>query len=162
VALRLEHAVVITPIRLVLDTNIVLDWLLFKHVSMNVLRQGIQDQWIEVITYPPALDELRRVLTYPQFKLDASRQEEVLDLYRTQVSIPTLPEGYSLEHLMLPAGFPRCSDRDDEHFLALAHHAGADALVTKDKAVLRLRKRAGKFGLKILNVPQLIEMGRGR
>ena len=147
-------------IKLVLDTNIVLDWLVFSHVSMNALQKGTEDRRITVITYPPALDELRRVLTYPQLRLDASRQKEVLDAYQALAATATLPEGFSLDHLMLPAKFPRCRDRDDEHFLALAYHTGADALVSKDKAVLRLRKRAGTFGVNILNVQQLNEMAR--
>jgi len=151
---------VVAAIKLVLDTNIVLDWLVFSHVSMNVLQEGTEDRRITVVTYPPALDELRRVLTYPQFKLDASRQKEVLETYQALAEAATLPEGFSLDHLMLPAQFPRCRDRDDEHFLALAFHTGADALVSKDKAVLRLRKRAGTFGVKILNVQQLNEMAR--
>ena len=147
-------------IKLVLDTNIVLDWLVFSHVSMNALQKGTEGRRITVITYPPALDELRRVLTYPQFKLDASRQSEVLDAYQALAATATLPEGFSLDHLMLPAKFPRCRDRDDEHFLALAYHTGADALVSKDKAVLRLRKRARIFGVNILNVQQLNEMAQ--
>ena len=147
-----------TPIKLVLDTNIVIDWLVFKDVRMNVLREATQDRRITLITHPPALDELRRVLTYAQFKLDAARQCEVFGAYQAQAVVATLPGGFSLDHLMLPAEFPRCRDRDDEHFLALAYHAGADALASKDKALLRLRKRAGKFGMKIVNVAQLIEL----
>jgi predicted nucleic acid-binding protein len=61
---------------------------------------------------------------------------------------------------MLPPGFPRCRDPDDDHFLALAHHAAADALVSKDRAVLKLRRRARKFGVRILDVRQLNELAQ--
>jgi putative PIN family toxin of toxin-antitoxin system len=143
---------------LALDTNVVLDWLVFEDACMDVLRKGTLEGCIAVITHPPALHELKRVLTYPQFKLDATMQKEVLETYVALFEIATLPDGFSLEHLMLPAGFPRCRDRDDEHFLALAYHSGADALVSKDKDLLRVRKRAGRFGVKVLSVPQLTEM----
>jgi predicted nucleic acid-binding protein len=57
---------------------------------------------------------------------------------------------------MMPANFPRCRDRDDEHFIALAYHQKADALISRDNAVLGMKSRAAKFGLTILNVPQAI------
>jgi putative PIN family toxin of toxin-antitoxin system len=141
----------------VLDTNVVLDWLVFEDPGVEVLRRGVADRRIEVVTYAPALEELRRVLSYPQFELDGARQAEVLAAYSAQASIATVPDGYSLERLMLPDGFPRCRDPDDDHFVALAHHARADALVSKDRDVLKLRKRARKFGVTILDVRQLNE-----
>ncbi|MEP7245035.1 MAG: putative toxin-antitoxin system toxin component, PIN family, partial [Gammaproteobacteria bacterium] len=95
---------------------------------------------------------------YRQFKLDSARQEEVFNLYRARTLVVAPPDGFSLQNLMLPSGFPRCRDRDDQHFLALAHHAKADALVSKDKDLLKLKRRAGKFGVKVLSVPQLAEM----
>jgi len=146
------------PLKLVLDTNIILDWLLFNYVSMTPLQQGTQDGRIAVITHPPAVEELRRVLTYPQFKLDADRQKEVLAAYQACATTAVLPDGFALDNLLLPERFPRCRDGDDDHFLALAYHAGADALASKDKAVLKLRKRAAKFGVRILSAPQLLEM----
>ena len=45
----------------------------------------------------------------------------------------------------LPSGdappLPRCKDRDDQKFLELAARAGADLLVSRDNALLRLRGR---------------------
>jgi putative PIN family toxin of toxin-antitoxin system len=146
------------PIKLVLDTNIVLDWLVFNRAGLEGMRQGILAGRIGVLTHAPAVEELRRVLTYPQCKLDALQQKAVLEIYQAHAATGELPQGFSLENLLLPAQFPRCKDRDDEHFLALAYHAGADALVSKDKAVLRLRKKAARFGLRIVGGPQLIEM----
>ena len=43
-----------------------------------------------------------------------------------------------------------CSDRDAQKFLGLAYAARADWLVTKDKALLKLARRARRDGLKIL------------
>ena len=36
---------------------------------------------------------------------------------------------------------PRCKDRDDQKFLELAARSNADILVSKDKALLKLRGR---------------------
>jgi putative PIN family toxin of toxin-antitoxin system len=137
-----------------LDTNVVLDWLVFDHPFMAPLRTNVQGNRTTVIAHELALEELRRVLAYPQLKLNSERQEEIANEYLAQVSMPVLPNGYARESLLLPQGFPMCRDRDDQPFLALAYHAKAHALVTRDKAILKLRKRALKFGVTIYDVPQ--------
>ena len=40
---------------------------------------------------------------------------------------------------------PRCKDRDDQKFLALADAADVAYLVSKDRAVLKLRRRMAKY-----------------
>lgn len=139
-----------------LDTNVVIDWLVFDHPFMTPLRAGVLCGEIVVLTHTPARDELKRVLAYRQLKLTVDRQADVFSRYDAQTTIYPMPPTFSLQNLLLPGAFPRCRDRDDEHFLALAYHAKADALVSRDNAVLGLTKRAEKFGVTILNVPQMI------
>ncbi|MFC4311284.1 putative toxin-antitoxin system toxin component, PIN family [Steroidobacter flavus] len=134
--------------KLVLDTNIVLDWLVFEDPRLSELQRAWDEQRLELLTHVPALDELRRVLAYPQFKLAEPEQRAVLECYESRVRIVSLPDG-------MPPGFPRCKDCDDDHFIALAYHHRADALVSKDRAVLDLAKRVRKFGVTILSPPQL-------
>jgi uncharacterized protein len=144
--------------RWVLDTNVVIDWLVFDHPFMDPLRNGVRDGSLQVLTHTPAVDELRRVLNYRQLKLSAERQQSVMDAYLAATQSVTLPEGASLKNLMMPGGFPRCRDRDDEHFVALAFHQRADALVSRDNAVYGMKSRAAKFGLNIVNVQQAIAL----
>ena len=144
------------PIRLVLDTNVVIDWLVFDDPFMIPLRHGVRDGRIVVLTHEPAVGELKRVLGYKQLKLDPARQNAVFMRYRDQAIPFAMPTDFSLKQLMLPGGFPRCRDRDDEHFLALAYHAKADALVSRDNAVFGLKSRAAKFGMTIWNVQEMI------
>ncbi len=146
------------PHRLVLDTNVVVDWLVFDDPFMLPLRERVLKGEIKVLTHEPAIVELRRVLGYKQLKLDTMRQEDIFKRYCAQTAVFDMPADFSLKQLMLPGGFPRCRDRDDEHFLALAYHANADALVSRDNAVYGLKTRAAKFGMTILNVPQMISM----
>lgn len=141
--------------RLVLDTNVILDWLVFKDARMAGLQSAWDQQRLELITHGPALAELTRVLAYPQFKLTDSAQREVLECYEARVRIVSLPDGVTMENLGMPAGFPRCKDGDDDHFIALAYHHRADAVVSKDRAVLDLAKRVRKFGVTILSPQQL-------
>ena len=146
------------PIRLVLDTNVVIDWLVFDDPFMNPLRYGVRDGRVVVLTHPPAINELERVLAYPQLKLNDVRQKKIFARYHAETTLAKMPEGFSTTQLMLPGGFPRCRDRDDEPFLALAYHTKADVLASRDNAVFGLKSRAEKFGVTILNVQQLIAM----
>lgn len=148
----------LVQLRWVLDTNVVIDWLVFNHPFMDPLRNAVRDGSLQVLTHGPAIDELRRVLAYRQLKLNAERQQQVLDAYLASTLAVTLPAGATLKHLMMPGGFPRCRDRDDEHFVALAYHHRADALVSRDNAVYGMKSRAAKYGLDIVNVQQAIAL----
>ena len=142
-------------LKLILDTNIVLDWLVFRDTSVAELQPALDRGHIELLTHPPALDELRRVLAYAQFKLAMDRQQELFSQYRSHTRLVNLPDGLHLDNLGLPLGFPRCRDRDDQHFLALAYHQRVDALVSKDAAILELSKRLRKFSVTVLDPAQL-------
>lgn len=133
----------------VLDTNVVLDWLVFKDAAVEELRHAVEQRRVRVITHTAAIDELRRVLAYPQCKLCAVEQEAALNRYRLVCQDAMMPPDFSLRNLLLPDGFPRCRDADDQHFLALAYHAKADGLLTKDRELLRLRRRAARFGVTV-------------
>ena len=135
----------------VLDTNVVLDWLVFRDAAMDSLRQALEQRRVQVVTHAAAIDELRRVLAYPQCKLGAADQEQLLNRYCLVAREALMPPASALENLLLPDGFPRCRDTDDQHFLALAYHAGAVGLVTKDRELLRLKKRAARFGVTVVS-----------
>jgi uncharacterized protein len=144
------------PLRWVLDTNVVIDWLVFDHPYMNPLRHAVRDGALVVLTHSLAREEWHRVLAYRQLKLTPERQTELIARYDASTKMVALPEGATKKNLMMPGGFPRCRDRDDEHFIALAFHQKADALISRDNAVYGLKSRAAKFGLTILNVQQAI------
>jgi putative PIN family toxin of toxin-antitoxin system len=134
---------------LVLDTNVVLDWLVFRDSAVERLKDAVEQRRVTIITHAAAMDELRRVLAYPQCKLSAPDREGLLNRYRMMSREVELPTGFSLDNLLLPAGFPSCRDADDQHFLALAYHAKATSLLTKDRDLLRLRKRVARFGVTV-------------
>jgi uncharacterized protein len=137
------------PHTLVLDTNIVLDCFVFRDPAMRALVGAMEDERVRTLVHACTLDELERVLAYPQCRLSAIEQRKVMDRYRA-MSIPSpVPEGFTREALMLPPRFPQCRDHDDQPFLALAYHAHADALVTKDKAILKTRRKVRRFGVVI-------------
>jgi len=53
-----------TPV--VLDTNIVLDLLLFQNPQVQGLRQALDQQQLRWLATPPMREELVRVLAYPK------------------------------------------------------------------------------------------------
>lgn len=146
------------PIRLVLDTNIVLDWLVFDDSRLSLFRRALRDGDVVVLSYCLALAELQRVLAYPALQLGSERQAELALAYRMQTLSTHLPVEFSTPQLMLPPGFPLCRDADDRHFLAFTYYSKADALISRDKAVLSLSRRAAPFGMKVMDLEQLAAM----
>jgi uncharacterized protein len=143
-------------LHVVLDTNVVIDWLVFDDPYLTPFRERVLAGAIGVLTHELALAEFERVLAYPELKLAPVRQVETLARYRAQSRVAVMPRGFESGVWQLPPGFPGCRDRDDDLFLALTYHASASALVTRDKALLRMRKRVRKLGLTIWEVPQLM------
>lgn len=152
-------SVSLKPIRLVLDTNIVLDCLVFRDPTTRDLLAALEARRVHALVSAETLGELERVLAYPQCRLAADEPRQVLDRYLEVATMASMPEGFNRDELLLPPGFPRCRDGDDEIFLALAYHARADALISKDKAVLKLRRKARRFGVEILTPADLPSLG---
>jgi putative PIN family toxin of toxin-antitoxin system len=144
--------------RLVLDTNVVIDWLVFDDPYMAPLRERAEAKDIVVPTHGLAIAELTRVLAYPELKLTEERQARVLEQYCRQTTLAQMPDGFAVDAWRLPENFPRCRDPDDDLFLALAYHTAASALVTRDKVLLKMRKKVRRHGVTILDVQQMIAL----
>jgi len=147
------------PTRLVLDTNIVLDCFVFHDPAARELTAAMEARRVQPLVHDVTLDELQRVLAYPQCRLDNSERQQVLDRYVASATLVQMPEGFAREALLLPTGFPRCRDPDDEPFLALALHARAEGLITKDRDILKLRRKARRFSVIVL-APQEVSFTR--
>lgn len=145
-------------LRLVLDTNAVLDWLLFRDKGFGPISAVIESGAARVFASEACLEELRRVLRYPEFGLEESRQAELLQRYRQCVCVVDVVEN------PMPADdadsstlIPRCKDPDDQKFLELAARQAA-VLVTRDKLLLQLSRRAEKGGrFRILRPDLLVQ-----
>jgi uncharacterized protein len=132
----------------VLDTNIVLDWLIFEDGGMPELMAALNERRFTIATNADCIDELKRVLNYPIFKLTEAEQEIALAKY---LEFTTIIE----PRASLLGRVPRCRDNDDQKFLELAAHAGAAALISKDNAVLGLHKSMReRFGCEVLRANQ--------
>lgn len=118
---------------MVIDTNVVLDLLHFDDATARPLRLALEAGRVRCAVAEATLGELRRVLAYPEFGLDEARQAELFARYQTLAVAAAATAAVP--------GLPRCSDPDDQKFIELAAAVQAQALVSKDRAVLKLRRR---------------------
>ena len=126
------------PLRLVLDTQIWLDWLVFDDPGIRRLRNAVH-LGRAVIYIDAACDaELERVLAYDlgRHSIGAEAQAAALAqarrlAQRIELSLTTAER----------ASLPQCRDPDDQKFIEAAVAARADVLVTKDRALLELNRR---------------------
>lgn len=132
-----------------------LDCFVFDDRDARHLRSLLDAGNAQALVHAYTIAELQRVLGYAQCRLPKAQQQEALERYLGNASYPALPANFSTDNLLLPLTFPRCRDTDDQPFLALAYHAAATALVTKDKALLKLRRKAKKFDVTILRPSEL-------
>ncbi len=129
--------------RLVLDTNVWIDWLVFDDPAVAPLKAAQREGRAAIVIDDACLRELQSVLAYPEFRLDDAQKAA----YLKEVARCTIRH----EHRRLAPVrvLPRCSDPDDQKFLELAYDAGANWLMTKDKALLKLgRKRLQVAGFR--------------
>ena len=120
------------PLPVVLDTNVVLDMLVFDDPAVGPLVSALAAGEVTAWADEATLTELALVLAYPSFALDEAARQAAQARYRGLVRVAP-------EDLGMPAPpLPRCRDRDDQKFLVLAARVGATWLVSKDKRVLAL------------------------
>ncbi|MEO6017811.1 MAG: putative toxin-antitoxin system toxin component, PIN family [Polaromonas sp.] len=118
----------------VIDTNIVLDLLVFADEVTAPLRQALEGGELRWLATPAMRDELERVLAYPKivsrlafYQLTAG---EVLSTFDATVHLCDVPGKSAMA----------CRDADDQKFidLAIAHQA---LLLSKDRHILSMKKR---------------------
>lgn len=131
-------------LRLVLDTNVWLDWLVFDDPAIAPLRAAVHEGRATVYWNDACAEELRRVLAYPLSRrtLDDMQQNAC---YAEASARATLWSAGGVSVTL-----PRCADPDDQKFLELAHDCAAHGLVTKDRALLELPGRS-HLGFRILH-----------
>jgi putative PIN family toxin of toxin-antitoxin system len=124
--------------QLVLDTNIVLDLLVFRDPQAQLLAEGLNAGALRWLATASMREELVRVLAYPKLAprvaFHRGTPAQVLQDFDRHV------------RLVEPAGKAplTCGDPDDQKFidLAVAHQC---TLLSKDYEVLRMRKRLAQL-----------------
>lgn len=128
--------------RLVLDTNVVLDLLVFDDPRVADLRATLESGAGDWLITPPMRDEFERVLAYPRIARHLRSRGFCIDALLLRFD--------RLSHVRTVAARSpvHCNDTDDQMFIDLAVAHRAD-LLSKDLAVLRLRKRLAILGVSV-------------
>jgi putative PIN family toxin of toxin-antitoxin system len=124
----------------VLDTNVWLDWLLFDDPAIAPLRAAWAAGTLEVLVDAPCEAELERVLGYRFYGKTLPPEKQAACLAECRRVARRMESGERIAFAL-----PACRDADDQKFLELALAARADALVTKDDALLALADRGLPF-----------------
>ena len=132
-----------TP-RIVLDSNVVFDWLVFRQPGVRPLADAITTGDLRWLVTEPMLDELMHVLArgmLARWQPDAEALQAACRRWARVCPAPS-PQGVALRL--------RCRDADDQKFIDLALAERACWLVSRDRAVLGLARRARPLGLAIV------------
>ena len=126
--------------RLVLDTHVWLDWLVFDDPGIVRIRNAVGTGRAEAYIDAVCEEELVRVMVrgFAKRTLDAQAQAAALASCRriARRIDAAAPEAAR-------AGLPRCGDPDDQKFLEAALAANAQFLITKDRKLLDLARKRG-------------------
>lgn len=134
----------LAPFEVVLDTNAVLDWLVFGNPSMQPIASRIEEGSCRWVGTEATLNELAIVCARPEFSRWADALPQALATtiaHCQQVEAPDVPRSSRLH----------CTDPDDQKFIDLAvGRPTVRCLVTRDKALLKLARKAGARNLRVL------------
>ncbi|MFT3663393.1 putative toxin-antitoxin system toxin component, PIN family [Piscinibacter sp.] len=127
-----------------LDTNVVLDWLVFRDPSATPLEAALAAGGWRWHATTAMRSELEQVLTYQVIEAWSPDPAAVLAQWQRWAE-PVEPQPASLVPPL------RCTDPDDQKFIDLALQLGRCTLLSRDRAVLKLAGRARAHGVSILS-----------
>ena len=125
----------------VLDTNTVLDWLVFRNACMAPVVAALESSTLHWLACTAMREELRRTLAYRSLAKWQPDSQHALATFDHHARLLPMPAA-APQHL-------RCSDPDDQVFLDLALAHKARWLITHDGALLRMARRVRPLGLLI-------------
>ncbi len=120
--------------RIVADANILIASIFWNGVPYQIVQHAL-DGKLEIFTSSTILDEVRNALREPKYRFELSEQE-----------IEDIVQGILLfVRLVEPAQIVPVVKRDpsDDHIVACALTAKADAIVTRDGDLLDLKEHQG-------------------
>ena len=119
--------------RLVIDTNVLVSALIFKDSRHLPLREAWQQERVTPLLSIATYRELKHVLGYPMFKLEDEQITDAVALIGPFIEWVAIDAERA-------AALPKCSDRDDQKFLQVALCGNADALLSYDRALLKMKR----------------------
>ena len=134
----------ISALSVVLDTNVVLDWLVFGHADGKTLGAALGNGELHWIATAAMRDEFAHLLgrgALDRWQPDLPALHARWDCYCTELPTPA-PTG--------PASHLRCTDPADQKFIDLAASHRGCLLLSRDRAVLKLARKLGALGVSVI------------
>ena len=128
----------------VLDTNVLLDWLVFRNPDCAALVDAVSSGAVRWIATRAMREEMAHVLArghLDTWSPDLPAIWSAWDRHAVELPVPPPP---SLATRL------RCTDPDDQKFIDLAVACQAAWLLSRDRAVLNLRRRLSAHGVSVL------------
>lgn len=132
---------------IILDTNILLDILVFDDERAHPLRAALDAKLLDAVATDKTFAELLDVIGREQFSLDKDQQHLIGKQWKSWARIIS-------DNELCQAPW-KCKDRDDQVFINLAYSLRPSALISKDKQVLKIAKRAIKEKVTITSDHQI-------
>lgn len=118
----------------VLDTNVILDILVFEDPKSSIIRIALENQSIDTLRSHATVSELADVIARPAFALSTIKQEQILLHWQNWSRL--------IEDAAIAKAPMHCRDPDDQIFIDLAYSFKPALLLSKDVRVLELRQGA--------------------
>ena len=127
--------------RLVLDTNVILDLLVFQDPAAEVVRMALDAKLVDAVRSEASMLELIDVIQRPSFKLSEEQQQAILKNWESSSRL--------LDTALITQAPFTCRDLDDQVFINMAYSIRPALLLSKDLRVLELRAIAKQHGVEI-------------
>lgn len=121
----------------ILDTQVVLDWLVFRDPATAALAAALEGGRLRWLASAAMRAELEHVLDRGVAAAWRPDRGTVAATFE-RLARPAEP-------LPVPEIWLRCTDPDDQKFIDLAAATRAVALISKDRAVLKLRRHCAPW-----------------
>lgn len=123
----------------VIDTNVLLDWLVFRDPRVAPLVAAIEAGRLQWIASAAMLDELAHVQRKPQLQGRLPAPDTLIEAAARWCRV-VQPAAPGLPTLV-------CTDADDQKFIDLALARHTPWLFSRDRALLALARRARPHGI---------------
>lgn len=129
--------------RLILDTNVILDLLVFKDPATAIIWLALDTKVVDAVRTKASMLELVDVIRRPIFKLKQGDQELIIRAWENNSRL--------LHDTVIERAPFICRDPDDQVFIDMAYSIRPALLLSKDLRVLELHAKAKHYGIEISN-----------
>ena len=128
-------------IPVILDTNILLDLIIFKDISVEKLQVLFEKNKIYFLFSIETVNEFKRVINYEKFKFSEIQKNKFIKELNYLIGNTDV---FDLNISELPV---IVRDPDDHKFIELAYQTKTKYLLTKDNDLLKIKKKLIDYGI---------------